>query len=131
MPRMLLDIVTGVLRALDDMEVVDCGETPADPVQTATRTAADLVILGCQEDELTQVGDRLLEVNPRIKVLAVEADGRRAFLYELRPHKVPLGEVSPQTLVRAIRQAFGTPDPEGVQSGLAIRARSQENSRSH
>jgi DNA-binding NarL/FixJ family response regulator len=114
---MLLDIVAGVIRALDDMEVVDCSETLTDPAETAARTAADLVILGCEEEELLQIGGRLLHVNPDIKVLAVEADGRRAFLYQLRPHKVTLGEVSPGTLVKAIRQAFAAPnEPEGLES---------------
>ena len=31
---------------------------------------------------------------PRARVLALSGDARRAFLYELRPHRTPLGELS-------------------------------------
>lgn len=110
MPRMLLDIMTGVIRELDDMDIVDCSETLTDPAEATVRTAADLVILGCEEDKLPEVGGRLLQVNPDVKVLAVEAAGRRAFLYQLRPHKVTLVQISPRALVKAIRQAFDLPD---------------------
>jgi hypothetical protein len=39
-------------------------------------------------------------------VLAVTPDGRRAFLYELRPELIALGEASPDVLLQAIRAAF-------------------------
>ena len=35
--------------------------------------------------------------------LEVQSDGRESVLYELRPHRISLGEVSSDTLVRAIR----------------------------
>jgi len=38
-------------------------------------------------------------------VLVVSADGRETALFELRPQRTPLGEVSPQTIVDAIRGA--------------------------
>jgi hypothetical protein len=36
--------------------------------------------------------------------MGVSADGRSACLYELRPHRVPLGDLSAQGLVEAIRE---------------------------
>jgi hypothetical protein len=40
-----------------------------------------------------------------VKILAVTGDGRQAVIYELRAHAIPVGEVSPQGLVKAIRTA--------------------------
>jgi hypothetical protein len=42
---------------------------------------------------------------PSTRVLAITLAGGRGHLYELRPHRVPLGDVSPQGLLDAIRRA--------------------------
>ena len=72
--------------------------------ETLEEHDADFVITGADVLRPDDV-DALLEARPRMKVLAVVGDGRDAFLYELRPQKVPLGEVSPHTLLEAIRAA--------------------------
>ena len=38
-----------------------------------------------------------------LRALEVQSDGRESVLYELRPHRISLGEISSDTLVRAIR----------------------------
>ena len=38
-----------------------------------------------------------------VRALEVQSDGRESVLYELRPHRIALGEISSETLVRAIR----------------------------
>jgi hypothetical protein len=38
-----------------------------------------------------------------LRALEVQSDGRESVLYELRPHRISLGEISSETLVRAIR----------------------------
>jgi hypothetical protein len=40
-----------------------------------------------------------------MKIIVIATDGRTAFLYELQPHSVPLGEVAPSSLITAIRNA--------------------------
>jgi hypothetical protein len=40
-----------------------------------------------------------------VRAIEVRSDGRESVLYELRPHRVPLGEISSETLVRTIRAA--------------------------
>jgi hypothetical protein len=55
---------------------------------------------------------------PQLTVVAVADDGSKASLYQLRPQSVLLGELSPQRLVRLIREAarpwaFGPPRAEG------------------
>jgi len=49
----------------------------------------------------------LLHARPRLKNLAVAADGRDLVLHELRPRAEPFGEVSPTDLLQAIRSAVG------------------------
>jgi hypothetical protein len=48
------------------------------------------------------VGD-LLRDRPRLRVIALSADGREASSFELRPDETKLGEVSPAALLAAIR----------------------------
>jgi hypothetical protein len=50
------------------------------------------------------VPSRLLSIAPRISVLMVAASGRTAALYELRPRKTPLGDVTAAGLIAAIRE---------------------------
>ena len=38
-----------------------------------------------------------------VRALEVQSDGRDSVLFELRPHRIALGEISSDTLVRAIR----------------------------
>ncbi len=104
LPGMLGQIVTEILREQPDMELVD--EVPdAALSQAVDRSGAQFVLVGvdagCEAARLRPMLDR----HPRLKVLAVEDDGRRGFLYELRPRRRPLGEMSPPRLVEALREA--------------------------
>jgi len=109
MPRMLCDIITDVVGSQPDMVVV--GELPerADLIPAVDRTQADVVVLGLRDSELPDDCTPLFDAHPRSRLLGVAADGRRAFLYEMRPQRTPLGEVSPQGLLDAIRLATRSP----------------------
>ena len=65
----------------------------------------DVVVLGVEDSESILV---LLEACPRMAVVGVVADGRAAFLYRTRPEQSSLGELSPDNLVGAIRDAART-----------------------
>ena len=43
---------------------------------------------------------QLVGAHRGLRALEVQSDGRESVLYELRPHRVPLGEISSDTLVR-------------------------------
>ncbi|MFC8130900.1 hypothetical protein [Streptomyces sp. NPDC057302] len=45
---------------------------------------------------------RLLLDHPHLRILVVEGDGRTGSLWELRPHRIALGELSPHQLIRAV-----------------------------
>jgi DNA-binding NarL/FixJ family response regulator len=99
-PQMLRDIVRETLAAERDMEIV--GEV------TDVNSLRDwlehddtcLVIFGGEDP--TVAATLLTECSPP-RVLALS--GRESWLYELRPQRVSLGEISPTRLVEEIRKA--------------------------
>jgi DNA-binding NarL/FixJ family response regulator len=100
LPRMLRDIVVSMLATAVDIEVV----TPSGST-SAFDAGADVVILNLDDVEPFDVLQELLAANPRLRVVAIAADGRRITLYELRPHRTPLGELSAAGLVAVVRDA--------------------------
>jgi hypothetical protein len=106
LPRILRDIIGGAVGEEPDMQVV--GQLPADAsVRLAVdEREADFVIVGSGYD-FDEISEMLAQ-RPRLRVLEVAGDGRESFLYNLRPARTPLGELSPQTIVDAIRGARGT-----------------------
>jgi DNA-binding NarL/FixJ family response regulator len=121
MPRMLMDIVKDIISDEEDIalvgEVAGCTRL----VQAATQTRADVVVLGRTGPGGNDDYRDLLYRRPRLKVLAIAADGRRAFLHELQPRVVALGEISPASLVEAIRE--GAPPRPAVAPGLEAKHR--------
>lgn len=96
------EIVEGILAGAPDIEVI--GEVsmrdfggPGDPVR------ADVAILAGDGGVLTQRAHELLKIRPLLRILAVGQGGREGSLYELRPHRTPLGELSSHVLLDAVR----------------------------
>ena len=57
--------------------------------------------------ELSDIGDRLLERRAHgLRILGLSDEGRRGYLYELRPTEVAIGDVSPERLLNVIRAAI-------------------------
>jgi hypothetical protein len=74
-------------------------------------SGADLVIAGCEAVDEAEFG-RLLRERPKAKVLAVVGDGRRSYLYQLRAHSMPLGEMSPERMLTVLTTAASGHDPD-------------------
>ena len=100
MPRLLHDIVTDVVRRQPDMEISDPALFAA---PTLERDEPDVVIVGTVEPEHAEEPVELLLRWPRIRVVMVSVSGPDAVMYVMRPHKMPLGEMSPARLVEVIR----------------------------
>jgi DNA-binding NarL/FixJ family response regulator len=103
-PPMLSDIVRDTVANEGDMMVVGEFTERGALLEGLASGGADVVILGTSEPEEAAVPYRILATSPHIKVLMLEIRGRRAVIYELRPRRRPLGDVSPQRLVKAIRR---------------------------
>jgi DNA-binding NarL/FixJ family response regulator len=104
-PALLRDIITGWLGRFQDIEIA--GETSVRDdlfdLLEGPGADVDIVIVACSDDEVSEIGDRILARRPQPRVLAITDDARRAFLYELCPRKVALGEASADRLVSVIR----------------------------
>jgi Na+-transporting NADH:ubiquinone oxidoreductase subunit NqrA len=72
-------------------------------VTVAEEHRPDLLITAVGDGGVSEI-DRVLDRCPKVVILAVEADGRRSFLYRLKPDKEKLGELSPETLLKAARR---------------------------
>jgi hypothetical protein len=96
---MLREIVERVIADEPDMELV--GPSAAfDGSGNLDLHSVDVVISG--RDDPGWAAD-LLRARPGFRVLALTRGGKEGLLYELRPHRVALGEMSPQQLVAEIR----------------------------
>jgi hypothetical protein len=103
MARMLLGMVTDIIAAHPEMIVSGHALKAADLPAAARKARADVVILAEPAGRRRQDHLKLLYSRPHLKVLSITSDGRRFFLYELRPQRVALGEISAKSLIQAIR----------------------------
>jgi hypothetical protein len=84
------------------------GEVPSGvPLAHAVNQTRPKVVVTALDDDADpavapRVLTRLLEDHPRLRILVVEGGGRSGSLWELRPTRTRLGELSPQLLIRAI-----------------------------
>jgi hypothetical protein len=102
LPRMLHEIIAGVLATQDDMQVVGDFDRVMRLQTVVDSCLPDIIITGSDGIEPADVY-RVLVEHPELRVLTVSTDGRRAFLSEVRPNHVALGEASPQKILTAIR----------------------------
>jgi DNA-binding NarL/FixJ family response regulator len=105
MPRIPRELIERAVAGEEDMIVV--GSTPdlEELQQAAAASEPEFVLVGLVGDQLPPTAARFVQDKARLKVLGVEAHDGKAYLYELRPERAPLGEVSPADVVAAIRRA--------------------------
>lgn len=107
MSPMLRDILRGLVASQRDMLVVAEYEHASPLFTPVERDGADVVVFGEGSQRLEDECRALLDVHPRVKLFVVGGDGTRTTLYELRPHREPLGEVAPDELLSTMRNAAG------------------------
>ena len=109
---LLREILREIIAREPDLALVAEHEAVIDVRKTVEREAADFVVVGrdaaSADDVRAMVGAGL-----GVRALEVYSDGKESVLYELRPHRVPLGEISADTLLRTIRAVPGW-DAEAV-----------------
>jgi DNA-binding NarL/FixJ family response regulator len=101
MSPLLREIVREIIVREPDLEIVAEHET-IDVGEAVERDDPDFVIVG--PDAATEGGVRsLVGAGLGLRALEVHSNGKESVLYELRPHRIALGEISSDTLLRAIR----------------------------
>jgi DNA-binding NarL/FixJ family response regulator len=103
LPRMMADIVQRVLAEAPDFDVITWPNGLERVMDIAVEHSPDVVVTGLGPGQGIEPFVALLRAHPSLRILALEGDGRRAVMYELQPHAVPLGEVSTESLIDAIR----------------------------
>lgn len=83
------------------MEVVGSGGQRR---RTIDLTGVDVIVTAYDDQ---QAAVRMLRDQPSVRVFALAGHGKESLLYELRPHRVALGEVSPGELIDHIRAGRG------------------------
>jgi DNA-binding NarL/FixJ family response regulator len=103
MPRLAREMIDAAVAAQNDMRVVATTANSSELTAAADTVRPSFVIVGLDGDELPAEALSLFDEQPRLKVLGLEADAGRAYLWQLRPEKRPLGELSPAAVVEVIR----------------------------
>jgi DNA-binding NarL/FixJ family response regulator len=103
---LLREILREIIMHEPDLALVAEHEAVVDVRKTVERDAADFVVVGrdaaSADDVRAMVGAGL-----GVRALEVYSDGKESVLYELRPHRVRLGEISSDTLLGTIRAVPG------------------------
>ncbi|PYP59203.1 MAG: hypothetical protein DMD40_03705 [Gemmatimonadetes bacterium] len=108
----LRDIIERTLSAQPDIQIVS--GRPSGPARLG-EYEPDVIVTGLLSSDGDNALERLFDRYPHARVLGIADDGRHAYMTELRPHRVSLGELSPEQLVEVIRRA-------GVSAGISVRA---------
>ncbi len=121
MPAMMRDIILQVLERESDLQVAVPAEKTSTLLDASKKYMPDIIVTSLGEDGADTTYRNLLLECPRVKVLDVRSDGRNGYLYALRPERKLLGEISPESLVIAIRKAVLPPHEGGFPPPLRER----------
>jgi hypothetical protein len=102
MPRLLKEIVRSVLDEDPGVDLAVRDLAPSLLGADESLSLADVMIVA-DDAPLSADYESVLYAHPRLRLVAISSQGANAFLYELRPRCISLGELSPTTLLRAIR----------------------------
>jgi DNA-binding NarL/FixJ family response regulator len=83
----------------------------------ARRARADVIVVAQKLPDERDSLAALLRSRPRMKVLTIVGNGESGALYELRPHRTLIGDITADSLSKAIR------DPPGRSSEARRRPR--------
>ena len=75
------------------------------------RTAADVAIVGVASTDWVGLSGLLRELlarHPRLTVVALASDGRSGYVYQQQPRGVAINDISPKSLLHAIRSTAAT-----------------------
>jgi hypothetical protein len=106
MPDMLCDILGHIVISEPDMVLAGRIIGDEDLLAAVRRTRANVVLAEQHTYDERKTYAPLLYRRPQLRIVIIAGDGRTGFLYELRPQRVVLDDMSADTLCKSIR---GTP----------------------
>jgi chemotaxis response regulator CheB len=105
-PRLMTDILEHVVAKDPALSVVGTSDD-ASLATEARRTRADVLLVAQRAPDERDSLASLLHSRPRMKVVTIVASGESGALYELRPHRTVISEITTQSLSEAIRDPPG------------------------
>lgn len=112
MPQLTGEILGATLAGRADVMVVGRAATCEELVAATEREGADAAIVGLEDGTLPRALEGLMRDRPRLCMLGLADHGRSAILFEMRPARTALGELSGDQVVDAIHRCArrGTAD---------------------
>jgi hypothetical protein len=108
-PPLQADVFRQELDETFDFRLDFVWDQTVDALPAGAMRDIDVLILGTESIKPTVICD-LLESNPRLKTVAIAPSGRRSVLCRLIPDAVVLSDMSPASLVAAVREALSSCD---------------------
>lgn len=105
MPRLLRDIVVDAIGSAPDIEIAGEAHSAGELQSFLQDGHTDLVVAADVDPDFTAESQRLWKSRLRPKLLVVTESGGAAFLHCLRTETLPLGQLTPEGLLREIRTA--------------------------
>jgi len=102
LPRIVRDLVKEAARAEPSLYVAAELSHADELVETIRDIPGRVAVVSGDSLPREDIGS-IFRSHPDARVLELVEDGRDTFLYELRPHRVRLGQVSPSSLINRIR----------------------------
>lgn len=106
LPPLLRDIVRATLNRDPDVRIVAEVDRPGDIGSSVDRDDAHVAVFGIAPSEWAALSDVLRDLfakHPHLTIIALASDGRSGYVYRLEPRGVVINDISPSSLVRAIR----------------------------
>jgi DNA-binding NarL/FixJ family response regulator len=110
---LLGDLIREAVQPPLTLDVVGVLDTRESLVESLRSLAPDLLLLGLTDSETDAVARSLLVAAPSVAILALAPNGQHAWLYEMRPRRTALTELSVASLVRALRPLSDADAPKG------------------
>lgn len=113
MPRLLQDIMQELIAGHPSFRLVEPTADESTLVDMVDAGEVEFVVVGAQTAALGRFESELLFRRPSLRVVQVAPDGRTAAMWQLRPDRTLLSEVSSEGLIAAMLAAAGRPAAVG------------------
>jgi chemotaxis response regulator CheB len=110
MPAMLRGILEETFAAEHDITVVGAGDSATTSVATVRIHHPDVLVVGVEPKDWSSPFVESFVANPRLRVLAIREDGRSGVVEELAIRRWRIPEVTPRSIVAAVRASLDGAD---------------------
>lgn len=109
MPSLLGDIVRATLADHPDLALVAEVDEREEISAALERTGAHVAVVAIAGENALGERDvfpgQLLAAHPRVRLITMTVDGRAGCIYRLETREEPIDEITPQSLIAAVRGA--------------------------